>query len=134
VKLEYDKIHAAAEAAEKETGFFSKGKAEKARKAVQDFYYDHRAEIETYRVAEKYLKDVLQSRFDPKQISAQAKKWSGERDTCKRERGGINTEYNVYKNEVKSAEDIKRFAVKLMLPDDEPQQQKQKSKSKGIEI
>jgi hypothetical protein len=134
VKLTYDKIRAEAEAAEKETGFFAKGKAEKARKAVQDFYYDHTAEIETYKAAEKYLKDVLQKRYDPKQISAQAKKWSGERDTCKRELGGINTEYNVYKREVESAEDIKRFAVKLLLPDEPKERQQQKTKSKGIEI
>jgi hypothetical protein len=136
VKLEYDKIHAAAEAAERETGFFAKSKAEKARKAAQDFYYDHTPEIETYRAAEKYLRDVLQKRFDPKQIAAQAKKWAAERDTCKRELGAINTEYNVYKNEVKSAEDIKRFAVKMMFPDEpqERQQQKQKTKSKEVEI
>ncbi|GHU94833.1 hypothetical protein FACS1894208_06590 [Clostridia bacterium] len=134
VKLEYDKIHATAEAAEKSTGLFAKSKAEKARKAAQDFYYDHTPEIETYKAAEKYLKDVLQKRFDPKQIAAQAKKWSGERETCKQELGGINAEYNVYKREVESAEEIKRFAVKLMFPDDAPQQQKQKSKSKGIEI
>jgi hypothetical protein len=136
VKLEYDKIHAAAEAAERETGFFAKSKAEKARKAAQNFYYDHTPEIETYRAAEKYLKDVLQKRFDPKQIAAQAKKWVAERDTCKRELARINTEYNVYKREVKSAEDIKRFAVKLLLPDEpqERQYQKEKTKSKGIEI
>ncbi|GHV32080.1 hypothetical protein FACS18949_02000 [Clostridia bacterium] len=130
----YNRLKSEAEAAEKETGFFSKGKAEKARKAVQDFYYDHTAEIETYKSSEKYLKDVLQKRYDPKQISAQAKKWSGERDTCKRELGGINAEFNVYKREVESAEEIKRFAVKLMFPDVAQERQKQKSKSKGIEI
>ena len=129
VKLTYDKIRAEAEAAEKETGFFAKGKAEKARKAVQDFYYDHTAEIETCKAAEKYLKDVLQKRYDPKQISAQAKKWSGERDACKPELGGINTEYNVYKREVESAEEIKRFAVKLLLPEEPKEQICERSKT-----
>ncbi|GHV10560.1 hypothetical protein FACS1894219_00220 [Clostridia bacterium] len=136
VKLTYDKIHAEAEAAEKSTGLFAKSKAEKARKAAQDFYYDHTPEIELYKSAEKYLRDVLQKRFDPKQIAAQAKKWAAERETCKQELGGINTEYNTYKREVESAEDIKRFAVKMMFPDvaQERQQQKEKTKSKGIEL
>ncbi|GHV17881.1 hypothetical protein FACS189425_05140 [Clostridia bacterium] len=58
------------------------------------------------------------------------------RKSRKRELGGINTEYNVYKREVESAEDIKRFAVKMMFPDaaQERQYQKEKTKSKGIEI
>jgi hypothetical protein len=131
----YNRLKSEAETAEKSTGLFAKSKAEKARKAVQDFYYDHTAEIETYKAAEKYLKDVLQKRFEPKQIAAQAKKWAAERDTCKRELGGINTEYNVYKNEVKSAEEIKRFAVKQMFPDVQQERQPhQKEKSKTMEV
>jgi hypothetical protein len=137
-KRTYDRLHSEAEAAEKSAvgslNPFAKGKAEKARKAAQDYYYDNTPQIEMFRSAEKYLKDVLQKRFDPKQVAAQAKKWSAERETCKQELGGINSECATYKHEVESAEDIKRFAVKLLLPDDEPQQQKQKIKSRGIEI
>jgi hypothetical protein len=132
IKLAYDKIKTEAEAAEKSTGLFAKSKAEKARKAAQDFYYDRTTEIETYKAAEKYLKDVLQKRYDPKLIFAQAKKWSAERKTCKQELGGINTEYGIYKRDVESAEDIKRFAVKLLLPD-EPQERQTRERSKARE-
>jgi hypothetical protein len=141
VKQTYNRLRAEAEAAEKAAvgslNPFAKGKAEKARKAAQDYYYDFTPQIEMYRSAEKYLKDVLQKRFDPKQVAAQAKKWAAERETCKQELGGINSECAVFKRDIASAEAMKRFAVKLMLPDEAQErqvQQKQKSKSKGIEL
>jgi uncharacterized lipoprotein YehR (DUF1307 family) len=56
-----------------------------------------------------------------------------ERETRKQELGGINSECAVCKNEVGSAEAIKRFAVKLMLPD-EPQLTQQKTKSREVEL
>jgi hypothetical protein len=59
--------------------------------------------------------------------------WTDERETYKQELGGINSEYAVLKREVESAEAIKRFAVKLMLPD-EPQNARQKSKTLGVEL
>jgi ATP-dependent exoDNAse (exonuclease V) alpha subunit len=132
----YDRLHVEAEAAEKSTvgslNPFAKGKAKKARKAAQDYYYDNTPQIEMYKSAEKYLKGVLQKRYDPKQIMAQAKKWAAERETCKQELGGINTECAIYKREVESAEDIKRFAVKLLLPDEPQEHQHQHHKSHEI--
>jgi hypothetical protein len=132
VQEKYDALYSEYKSLSKQTGLFTKGKAQKALDAANEYCRAHSAELGMYENAEKYLKDVLQKRYDPKQITAQAKKWSGERDTCKRELGGINTEYNVYKREVESAEEIKRLAVKLLLPD-EPQE-RQKTKSRGIEI
>jgi hypothetical protein len=76
-----------------------------------------------FKSAEKYLKDVLQARFDPKQVNAQSKKWAAESETCKQELGGINSECAVFKREVTSAEAMKRYAVKLMFPE-EPQRKK----------
>jgi ATP-dependent exoDNAse (exonuclease V) alpha subunit len=66
ITAEYSTLSNAADAAEKATGLFAKSKAEKARKEAQDFYRDHGHEIGLFCDAEKYLKGVLQSRFDPK--------------------------------------------------------------------
>jgi hypothetical protein len=132
----YNRLKSEAETAEKSTvgslNPFAKGKAENARKAAQDYYYDHTPQIEMYKAAEKYLKAALQKHYDPKQIAAQAQKWAAERETCKQELGGINTECAVYKREVESAEDIKRFAVKLLLSDEPQERQYQKQKSHDI--
>jgi hypothetical protein len=137
----YNRLKSEAETAEKSAlgslNPFAKGKAEKARKAAQDYYYDHTPGIEMFKTVEKYLKGVLQKRFDPKQVNAQAKKWTAERETCKQELGGINSECAVFKREVASAEAMKRYAIKLMFPEDAQErqsQQKQKSKTKGNEL
>jgi hypothetical protein len=74
----------------------------------------------------------LQSRYDPKKLPP-IKMWMDERETCRQELGGINSEYATLKREVESAEAIKRFAVKLMLPD-EPQLTQQKTKSREVEL
>jgi ATP-dependent exoDNAse (exonuclease V) alpha subunit len=127
INAQYEKLRDESKAVEKSGGLFAKSKADKARVAAQDFYESHRAELGQFEAAEKYLKGVLQSRYDPKQIAAQAKKWAAERETCKQELGGINTECAVYKREVESSEAIKRFTVKLMLPDELTEQTRDKN-------
>jgi hypothetical protein len=133
LRTRYDALRTEWKAAEKSGGLFAKSKAEKAHAAARDFYETHRSELGQFENAEKYLKGVFQSRYDPKQIAAQSKKWNAERETCKQELCGINSECAVCKNEVESAEAIKRFAVKLMLPD-EPQLIQQKTKSREVEL
>jgi hypothetical protein len=127
LRTQYDALYAEWKAAEKSGGLFAKSKVEKAHAAAQDFYESHRAELGQFEAAKKYLKGVLQTRYDPKQIAAQAKKWSAERETCKQELGGINSECAACKSDVESAEAIKRFAVKLMLPDEPKVQHKTKT-------
>jgi hypothetical protein len=129
LRMRYDALRTEWKAAEKSGGLFAKSKAEKAHAAVRDFYESHRSELWQFEAAEKYLKGVLQSRYDPKQIAAQARRWSAERKTCKQEIGGINSECAVCKSEVESAEAIKRFAVMLMLPDEAKERQRQKTKT-----
>lgn len=101
--------------------------------AAQDFYEAHRSELTMYAAAEKYLRGVLQKRFDPTKLPP-IKKWSDERETCRQELGGINTEYAILKNDVENAEAIKRFAVELMIPDEPQERQQEKSKLKGLAI
>jgi hypothetical protein len=132
VKRMYDRLRTEADDAEKATGLFAKSKAEKARKAAQDFYRDHTPEIETCKAAEKYLRDTLQGRFDPKKIAAQRKKWEGERDAKKAELHNLNIDYRKLTDELKEAETLKRFAVKLMLPD-EPSQERSRQRAKSYE-
>jgi hypothetical protein len=128
----YNRLKSEADAAEKATGLFANSKAEKARKEAQDFYSGHTAEIEMFKAAEKYLRGTLQGRYDLKKISAQRKKWQGERDAKKTEQHNLNSKYHRLTDELTDAERLKKFAIGLMLPD-EPQpgrsQQHQKSKS-----
>ncbi|GHV32389.1 hypothetical protein FACS18949_03150 [Clostridia bacterium] len=138
VSVEYNKLLAAAKAAEKETGFFAKGKADKARREAQDFYDVHDSEIIIFCAAEKYLKDVLQERYDPKQIAAQMKTWENERKNKEGDRRDRYVECRYLEADVKDAEQIKKFAVKLMFPDEpreqtrEKQQQKSKSREESL--
>jgi hypothetical protein len=83
IAAQYDALHVVADAAEKTTGMFAKSKAEKAWKETQDFYRGHESEIGMYRATEKYLKGVLQKRFEPKKLPP-IKMWRGElqRETC----------------------------------------------------
>jgi hypothetical protein len=129
VKAEYDKLLAAAKAAEKETGFFAKSRADKARREAQDFYDVHDSEITIFRAAEKYLKDVLQKRYDPKQITAQMKTWETERGKKDSERCDLYAECHQLELDIKDAETIKRFAVKLIFPDEPQQQTRERSKA-----
>ena len=130
VKAEYDKLLAAAKAAEKETGFFAKGKADKARREAQDFYDVHDTEIIIFRAAEKYLKDVLQKRYNPKQITSQMKTWEQERGKKEYERRDLYAECHQLELDIKDAETIKRFAVKLIFPDEPQQQTRERSKGR----
>ena len=124
IQAQYDKLYSEYKALSKQTGLFSKSKADKALAAAQEFYSDHRPELAMFATADKYLRDVLQKRFDPAKLPP-VTAWRKERDNCASELGTIDSKYQVLKSEVEGAEAIKRFAVKLMLPD-EPQEQRQK--------
>jgi hypothetical protein len=128
IAAHYDALNAAAENA---TGLFAKSKAEKARKDTQDFYRDHEHEIGMFRDAEKYLKGVLQSRFDPKKLPP-IKRWQNELAAKFAERDALDGVYYKLKDEIKHVETLKRFAVDLMIPD-EPQEIQQKTKTLEVE-
>jgi hypothetical protein len=113
IMAQYDRLYADYDATKKETGLFAKSKTEKARLAMMDFYETHRSEIEMFRTAEKYLKGVLQSRYDPKKLPP-IKKWQDERAAKIVEKQAMYADYHGLKDEVKSAETIRRYAEQVM--------------------
>ena len=58
-----------------------------------------------YAHAEKYLKGVLQTHFDPRKLPPVAK-WTAEIDKLVAERSGLNQQNNALKDEVREAEEI----------------------------
>jgi hypothetical protein len=129
VNSQYEKLSDEADIAEKATGLFAKSKAEKARQTRQDFYRDHDSEIGMFRDAEKYLKAVLQSRYDPKKLPP-IKAWEKELADKIAERDFLNREFYKLRDEIKHAEMLKRFAVDLMMPGEPKERQQQKSISR----
>jgi len=131
VNARYESLYAEYESAKKETGLFAKAKADRALKAAQDYYRDHEAEIRMFEAAEKYLKDVLQKRFDPAKLPV--KKWSDERAAGARELDRLYAACRALKEEIKHAETLKRFAAGLMVPDEEAEQTRRQEKTKTQE-
>ncbi|GHU35038.1 hypothetical protein FACS1894105_02940 [Clostridia bacterium] len=113
IAAQYGKLYAEYETAKKATGLFAKLKADKAHAAAQDFYESYRTEMTLFRSAEKYLKGVLQSRYDPKKLPP-IKLWQDERAAKIAEKQALYTDYNSLKDEVKSAETIRRYAEDVM--------------------
>jgi ATP-dependent exoDNAse (exonuclease V) alpha subunit len=69
-KTKYDKLYAEYQSAQKAGGLFTKSKAQKALAVANTHYETNRAELTLYKAAERYLKDALQSRYDPKKKPA----------------------------------------------------------------
>ena len=113
IATQYDALYAEYETAKKATGLFAKSKADKAHAATQDFYETNRAEITLFRAAEKYLKGVLQSRYDPKKLPP-IKMWQDERAAKIAEKQTLYVGYDALKEKVKSAETIRRYAEQVM--------------------
>jgi hypothetical protein len=80
-KARYEKLYAEHKALSKQTGLFSKGKAQKAHGNV--CCETCRAEIGQFEAGEKYLRDELLGRFDQNRFPAV--KWKAEQETLKLE-------------------------------------------------
>ena len=64
IKAQYEKLYAQYTAIQKAGGLFVERKAQKALDAANEYYETNRPQIVMYEAAEKYLRDVLQERFD----------------------------------------------------------------------
>jgi hypothetical protein len=126
-----DKLSAEVKAIEKAGGFFAKSKADKARRSAQEYYETHRAEINLFHVAERYLKGVLQSRYDLKKLPP-IKAWSDERAALTAERATLTRKYETLKSETQSVEKLKREVDRIMTSA-APVPERQKSHSRGHE-
>ncbi|MDR1703646.1 MAG: MobA/MobL family protein [Clostridiales bacterium] len=125
----YEKLYAEDETARKETGLFAKSRAQKALDAANDYYESHRMELTLCNAAEKYLRDVLQERFDPKKLPP-IKAWEKELADKTVERQGQYRKYSRIKDNTTSADKIQR-AVRDAQRDDDKVQMRQKSR--GVE-
>jgi hypothetical protein len=112
IKARYETLYAEYEATKNAAGLFAERKAQKALDAANEYYETHRAEIAMYDNAERYLRDVLQERFDPAKLPP-ITKWKAERDAKTAEKDGLHQEYYRLRDEVKNAEAIKRTVEQL---------------------
>ena len=83
-----------------------------------------------YDNAEKYLKGVLQTHFDPKKLPPIAK-WKAEIEKLTAERSGLNQQYNTLKDEVKEAEQIRKSVYSIMRQE---QRERGQQKTQDVEL
>jgi hypothetical protein len=84
--------------------------------------------LQAYDEADKYLRGVLQGRFDPKNIPVA--KWRQERETLAREKSGLNTEYVILKERIAEVERIRKYAEEVQRAINPPT----KTRVQGLEI
>jgi hypothetical protein len=84
--------------------------------------------LQDYDKAEKYLRGVLQKRFDPANIPIS--KWKSERETLAQEKGGLNTQYELLKEKVREVEIIRKYAEEVQRAINLPQ----KRREQGLDI
>jgi hypothetical protein len=121
-KAQYDRLNAEYETLKKSSGFGAARKAEKALAAARGYYEAHRREITLFGAAEKYLKGVLQSHYDPKKLPPLTK-WKEERAAKVAESRKLQQDYTALKNEIREVEIIRKAAENIARQI-EPQQKK----------
>ncbi len=112
-KAQYEKLYAQYREIIKTGGFGAERKAQKALDAANSYYHAHDTEIVLFEAAERYLKDVMQERFDPKKLPP-IRKWEAERDKLKAERQQLSRRYSMLKDEVKEVEQIRRNVYSIL--------------------
>lgn len=112
-KAQYEKLYAQYRAIKKAGGFGAERKAQKALDTANAYYDAHRTEIVLFEAAERYLKDVMQGRFDPKKLPP-ITKWTAERDKLNTGMRRLNGEYVSLKNETAEVEKIRRNVHDIM--------------------
>jgi hypothetical protein len=128
-KAKYEKLYSEYKTAKAATGLFAERKAQKALDTANEYHEAHRAEIGMYDNAEKYLRDVLQGRFDVKKLPPIGK-WKEERAAKTSEKNVFYADYYRLRDEVKNAEAIKR-TVEQLTREVKP---KQKQRKRSYEI
>jgi hypothetical protein len=128
-KARYDKLYAEYKTAKAKEGLFAERKAKKALENATAYYEANRAEITLCETAERYLKDVLQARFDPKKLPP-ITKWKAEREKLNADMGGLRQEYLTLKDEIREVEIIRKAAEQIARQIYPPQ----KTRTQGMEI
>jgi hypothetical protein len=130
-KAQYEKLYAQYTTLAKATGFGAERKAQKALAAANEYYETYRSEITMFDKAEKYLRGVLQTHFDPKKLPPIAK-WKAEIEKLTAERSGLNQQYNTLKDEVKEAEQIRKSVYSILRENSRNEQAI--TKKRGMEL
>ncbi|GHV16961.1 hypothetical protein FACS189425_02230 [Clostridia bacterium] len=116
-----DALFAKVRELEKQGGLFSKGKIEKAREEADAYHYDHSPDIAQYDAAKKYLDAHLNGhKFTDKVVAD----WKAEQAALLAEKSALLAELYKLKDEIGSAETLKKFAV-LAIQDEQEQEQSQ---------
>jgi hypothetical protein len=126
-----DKLYAEYQTAKNAGGLFAERKAQKALDAANAYYETNRMEITLFDAAEKYLKGVLQSRYDPKKLPPIAA-WKNELAEKTAERAALYRDYEKLKTETQKVEQIKR-TVEQIVKVDEPEQERHQSHNRGYD-
>jgi hypothetical protein len=103
---------------------------DKARQAAQSSDDSTRAAITLFEAAERYLKNVLQGRFDPKKLPP-ITKWQEERTAKTAEKQKLNGEYHSLKDEIREVEIIRKYAEEVQRTMNPP---KQRTRTRDREI
>jgi hypothetical protein len=111
-------------------GFLFKGKAKEALATAEAYDWKYLNELQDYENAEKYLRGVLQDRYDPKKLPP-ITMGQEQREAKIAERAALTLEYNKLKTETQKVEQIRR-SVADILHSDEPKPTR--TKSRGMEL
>jgi hypothetical protein len=127
-KARHDKLYAEYRTAKAGAGMFAERRAKKALDNATAYYEANRAEITLCEAAERYLKDVLQARFDPKRLPPLTK-WKAEREKLKADMDGLRQEYLKLKDEIREVEIVRKAAEQIARQINPPQ----KNQTRGME-
>lgn len=130
VKRQYDELYSQYESARKVKGLGAERKAQKALDTANKYYKDNRTEIVLYESAERYLRDVLQERFNPNKLPP-ITKWTEERTAKTAEKKMLYQEYYSLKDEVKEVEIIRRNVEEIMRDES---RETQRTRTQGLEL
>ena len=136
-KAQYDKLYAEYKKLKNEKSFFAERKTQKALDAANAYREEFRPQLALYNNADKYLRGVLQSRFDPAKLPPIAK-WRDELATLVVGKNGLYQDYDRLKTETQKVEQFKRSIVNILHNEQEerlPQKQQEwrLQKSRGME-
>jgi hypothetical protein len=127
LKRQYDRLRSNYEEAKKATGFFAERNAKKALEAVNDFYEFNRTGLTLYDAADKYLRGVLQERFDPKKLPP-INAWEKELANKLEARDSLYRDYYKLKDDTHKIEKI-RASVKTILHNETPERTQKRTRS-----
>lgn len=129
-KARYDKLYAEYRAIKKAGGFGAERKTQKVLDTANAYYDTHHTKIVLFEASERYLKDVMQERFDTKKLPP-ITKWTAERDRLNVDMRRLNGEYVSLKNETAEVEKIRRNVYDIM---GEEKRREQPQKTHDMEL